>query len=337
MSDKVLVIGGGSWGTALARLLCNKGIDTTIYIRDKMQYHSMTENRVNEKYLPVIMLPMSLKYTNDLELGIRGRSNIVFAVPTYNFRKVLESVAPHINKDNVIINVAKGIENESLERLSEISYDLAPKVAFVTLSGPSHAEEVALDYPTTVTVASDNVLAAKSTQELFSTKSFRVYTNPDLIGVELGGALKNVIALGSGIADGLGYGDNTKAALMTRGITEMAKLGVKMGAKTETFFGMAGIGDLIVTCTSMHSRNRRAGILIGKGKTAQEATEEVGMVVEGIKTTKSAYELKMRNNVEMPITDMLYRVIYEGEKVNNIIDDLMTRRSKDETEGLIFG
>jgi glycerol-3-phosphate dehydrogenase (NAD(P)+) len=237
-----------------------------------------------------------------------------------------------INKNRIIVNVAKGIENNSKKRISEIVKEYFPDNDFVVLSGPSHAEEVALDIPTTVVSASRNKEVAEYIQDVFSCSTFRVYTNPDVVGVELGGALKNIIALGAGISDGLGYGDNTKAALMTRGIYEMSKLGVALGADPDTFSGLSGIGDLIVTCTSMHSRNRRAGILIGQGLSMEKAAEEIGMVVEGIKTTKSTFELAGDIGVEMPITKELYNVLYKGADVRESVGKLMGRSMKHEME-----
>lgn len=333
---RVGVLGAGSWGTALARMLANKGIKTSLYMRDRIQCQAMVKTRVNEKYLPGINLPKSLILTTDIIELTKNSEVLLFSVPTSSFRETLEKTLPYMRKDQIIVNAAKGIENHTLLRISEIVASLSPENAFVTLSGPSHAEEVALDYPTTVTVASNKFIAAKTVQQLFSTDNFRVYTNSDIIGVELGGALKNVIALAAGVSDGLGYGDNTKAAIMTRGITEMARFGKALGAKTETFFGLSGIGDLIVTCTSMHSRNRRAGILIGQGKTSAEAIAEVGMVVEGIRTTESVHDMLKSIPVEMPITETMYRVLFKNYGMDAVVENLMTRESKDETEGLMF-
>ena len=291
MDDKICILGGGSWGTALSILLAKKEKEVDLWVRNKKQFEDMSTNRVNQKYLPNVFLPENLNLLNDLEKAILDKDIIILAVSTHGVRKVLESIKKYVNKKQIIVNVAKGIENETLYRVSEIVEEILPNNRFVCLSGPSHAEEVAKDIPTTVVSSSKEIITAEYIQDVFMTPNFRVYTNKDLIGVELGGALKNIIALGAGISDGLEYGDNTKAALMTRGISEMARLGKAMGADLSTFWGLAGIGDLIVTCTSMHSRNRRAGILIGKGKSTKEAEEEIGMVVEGVKTTKSAYKL----------------------------------------------
>ncbi len=337
MKEQVAVLGGGSWGTALARLLALQGYDTLLYMRNETLWHTLETTGENIQYLPGVIMPDNLHYTTDLHEAVSGRRFVVFAVPTGAFRTVLETVQSDLRKDAILINVAKGIETETLERPSEIAESIVPDYAFVCLSGPSHAEEVARDMPTTVTVASHDEEAALAVQQLFNTISFRVYTNPDLIGVELGGALKNIIALGAGICDGFGYGDNTKAALMTRGIVEMARFGVALGAKPQTFYGLAGIGDLIVTCTSPHSRNRRAGILLGQGKTLEEAVKEVGMVVEGAKTTWSVHQMNQKLHVDMPITTILHQILYEGLGNEHILDRLMTRDPKDETEGLWFG
>lgn len=250
------------------------------------------------------------------------------AIPTHGVRQVAKDVSSYIKKDQLLVNVAKGIENDSLFRISEILKEITPNNKYVVLSGPSHAEEVGLDIPTAIVSASENLRLAEYIQDVFSTSTFRVYASEDVIGVELGGALKNIIALGAGISDGVGYGDNTKAALMTRGINEITKLGVRMGAENQTFSGLSGIGDLIVTCTSMHSRNRRAGILIGQGKSMDEAIKEVGMVVEGILTTKSAYMLANKYNVEMPITSELYDVLYNETDVKEAVITLMGREKK---------
>lgn len=334
--EKIGVLGGGSWGTALSILLANKGESVDLYVRNEEQFQEMLNLRKNSKYLPNATLPKNLNIVNDLENTILGKNIILLSVPTHGVRGILNSIKGYVKKEQVIVNVAKGIENDTLLRVSEIVKEFLPDNKFVCLSGPSHAEEVALDIPTTVVSSSDDISTAEYIQDVFMTSNFRVYTNPDLIGVELGGALKNIIALGAGISDGIGYGDNTKAALMTRGISEMARLGKEMGASLDTFWGLSGIGDLIVTCTSMHSRNRRAGILIGEGKTTDEAIKEVGMVVEGIKTTKSAYELSKKHNIDLPITKELYKLLYENSDVKESVPNLMGRDKKHEMENLSF-
>ncbi|HHV39573.1 MAG TPA: NAD(P)H-dependent glycerol-3-phosphate dehydrogenase [Tepidimicrobium sp.] len=329
---KVGVIGGGSWGTALAVLLTDNGHEVAIWARDGKQLEYMREYRENKKYLPGIILPKNLTMVDDIEEAIYNKELLLFSIPTHGIREVLNGCKSYINRDQVIVNAAKGIENDTLLRISEIVGEILSTNPYAVLSGPSHAEEVGKRMPTTVVSASKDKNIAEHTQDIFMSPYFRVYTNTDVIGVELGGALKNVIALGAGISDGLGYGDNTKAALMTRGMIEMGRLGEKMGANRDTFAGLAGMGDLIVTCTSMHSRNRRAGILIGKGKSREEAIQSVGMVVEGIKTARSTYELALKHNVVMPITQEIYQVLYEGKDVRNSVINLMLRDKKHEME-----
>ncbi|OLS01687.1 NAD(P)H-dependent glycerol-3-phosphate dehydrogenase [Tissierella creatinophila] len=334
--EKISVLGGGSWGTALSILLANKGKNVELWVRNEEQFQEMLSLRKNNRYLPNILLPKNLNIVNNLENTIFEKDIILLAVPTHGVRDILNKIKGYVRSEQIIVNVAKGIENDTLLRVSEIVEEFLPENRFVCLSGPSHAEEVALDIPTTVVSSSTNISTAEYIQDVFMTSNFRVYTNPDLIGVELGGALKNIIALGAGISDGLRYGDNTKAALMTRGISEMARLGKEMGASLDTFWGLSGIGDLIVTCTSMHSRNRRAGILIGEGKTTDEAIKEIGMVVEGIKTIKSAYKLSEKYNIDLPITRELYKVIYENSNVKTSVLNLMGRDKKHEMENLSF-
>lgn len=332
---KIGILGGGSWGTALAILLANKNNEVHIWVRNKEQLRQMKELRENKKYLPGISIPDEIEITDDISKVIYGKKLIVLSTATHGIREVLESSRSEFNNNQVMVNVAKGIENNTLLRISEIVGEILPNNPYAVLSGPSHAEEVARNIPTTVVSASKEKAVAEYVQDIFMSPYFRVYTNPDIIGVELGGSLKNVIALGAGISDGLGYGDNTKAALMTRGIIEISRLGVKLGANSKTFSGLSGVGDLIVTCTSMHSRNRRAGILIGQGQTLDEATKSVGMVVEGIKTTRSAYELAEKNNVIMPITNELYNVLYKGEDVRESVYNLMLRDKKPELEDIL--
>lgn len=336
MGKKIAVLGGGSWGTALAIVLANNGHDTTVWLRDEKQYEDILKIGVNNKYLPDVKLPEALKFTIEKEKICREADLILLSTPTHGVRNILKEIKEYLNEDQIILNVAKGIENESLLRVSEIAEEILGDVKFAVLSGPSHAEEVGRNMPTTVIAASKTREVAEYVQDLFMSSEFRVYTNPDIIGVELGGSLKNVIALGAGISDGLGYGDNTKAALMTRGIFEMARLGEKMGADINTFSGLSGIGDLIVTCTSMHSRNRRAGILIGEGMSTEEAIDQIGMVVEGIKTTKSVYLLSKKYGVSMPITEEIYNVIYNGTDVKLAVTNLMGREKKHEMESMLI-
>ncbi len=333
---KITLCGGGSWGTAIARLLSNKGHELNFYIRNKEVIEDIRKNKENTKYLPGAKFEKEINLTNNLDSVLEDIDVFIIAVPTSSIREVLTSIKGKISKDVIIVNLSKGIEVESLDRISEISSEILKDNPFVALSGPSHAEEVGKDIPTTLVASSENLKVAQTIQHEFSTPIFRIYTNPDLVGVEMGGALKNIIALAAGMNDGLAYGDNSKAALMTRGIYEMSKLGISLGANPHTFNGLSGIGDLIVTCTSMHSRNRRAGILIGEGKSMEEACNEVGQVVEGVKTVKSAYKLSKLKNIEMPITNALYKVLYEGYDPNKAVYELMTRENKDEIEQIFF-
>ncbi|HLR33975.1 MAG TPA: NAD(P)H-dependent glycerol-3-phosphate dehydrogenase [Tissierellales bacterium] len=336
MAERIGIIGGGSWATSLAILLSKKNYKIDLWVRDDKQSDEIKVSRENIKYLPGVVVPESVNITNDLSKALKDKNIILMAVPSHAVRETLEKGKSYIKPEQIIVNVAKGIENNTLLRLSQVVAEILPQNKYAILSGPSHAEEVAIDIPTTVVAASDCKKTAKYVQDIFIGPKFRVYTNSDVIGVELGGSIKNIIALGAGISDGLGYGDNTKAALMTRGIIEMGRLGERMGAEKSTFAGLAGIGDLIVTCTSMHSRNRRAGILIGEGLSLDEAIEKIGMVVEGIKTTKSAYELSLKYDVEMPITKELYGVLYEGKDVKNSVVNLMLRDKKHEMADIII-
>ncbi|MBN2261013.1 MAG: NAD(P)H-dependent glycerol-3-phosphate dehydrogenase [Clostridiales bacterium] len=329
---KIGVLGFGSWGTGLSILLNELGHEITIYGRNKEYVEKVKKSRVSEKYLKDVEIDKRIFLTNDYEEAIFGKEIIILAVASQSVREVLDSVNQFVDENQLIVNLAKGIEIGSLKTISQIVEEYLPNNSYVVLSGPSHAEEVAKKLPTTLVAASKNMASAQLIQDNFASKFLRIYTNPDVIGVEIGGALKNIIALGAGITDGLGYGDNTKAALMTRGINEIAVLGKAMGASQETFRGLSGIGDLIVTCTSMHSRNRRCGILIGQGKSVDAAIHEIGMVVEGIYTVKSAYDLSMKLGVDAPITKELYRVLYENKDPNDSVIRLMERESKHEME-----
>lgn len=330
MEKRIAVIGAGSFGTALAKLLTDKGYDVSLWGRRKSQVELMIDTRENPHYLPGINLPEQLKITDDLTKCLSDCSLAVFSVPAQSFRSVLQSAKELLTPDTVVVNVAKGIEKDTLMTLSRVAYQVMPEIKYAVLSGPSHAEEVARQLPTTVAVASKEAKLALEVQETFNTDRFRVYTNDDMIGVELGGALKNIIALGAGISDGIGFGDNAKAAIMTRGMTEMRRLGMAMGADAHTFSGLTGIGDLIVTCTSMHSRNRRCGILMGKGKALKEAVKEIGMVVEGVSTAEAAYALAQTYNVEMPITECIYKMIHGEIDAMGAVDMLMGRKTKNE-------
>lgn len=322
--------GGGSFGTALGILLANKGYEVSIYDRDKSVVDDINYNRKNDKYIKELKIPKNVTAYNDLDDTLENAKYVVLAVPSHVIRAISNSLKGKIDKDVIVISIAKGIEEGSNLRLSEVIAEELPNNKVVILSGPSHAEEVAFDIPTTVVVSSKDEKASKEVQDLFITKEFRVYTNDDLVGVEIGGAVKNIIALAAGVCDGIGYGDNSKAALMTRGMAEIVRIGIKLGGKPETFLGLTGMGDLIVTCTSLHSRNRRAGFLIGKGESVDEAIKDVGMVVEGIKACKAFYELKEKLDIEMPITDVLYKILFKSKDPKDAVVELMEREKKNE-------
>ena len=326
---KAVVVGSGAWGTALAIQLCKNGHDVTMWTFEKELIPQMETERLNIR-LPGVKLPENLTVSGDYAC-IRGCKLVVMASPSFPARIVAKSAAPYIDEDAVLVSVTKGLEDKTFKRMSEVVAEETGREV-VVLTGPSHAEEVALGIATGCLAAHENKELAEFVQDAFMSDSFRIYTSPDPVGAELGAALKNVIALCAGITDGLGCGDNTKAMLMTRGLTETARLGVSLGARKETFTGLSGIGDLIVTCTSMHSRNRRAGILIGQGKAPQAAMEEVGAVVEGYYAAKAAYELGKRQGIDMPITAAAYRVLYEGADVKTAFADLMARGRKSESE-----
>lgn len=332
MKQNIAVIGAGSWGTALAVTLSNKRHNVKIWDLDKNHLKSLGEERENKKYLPGIPFgdTMSVEYT--VKDTLYGADIVLFSVPAQFFRSAAEGAKEYMNNDMIIVNVAKGIEQKSLQTMSQIAEEVVPEIKYAVLSGPSHAEEVGLGIPTTVAVASKDMAVAQHIQDVFMTDRFRVYTNHDVTGLELGGSLKNIIALGAGITDGMGFGDNTKAALMTRGISEMVSLGIAMGADKDTFSGLSGIGDLIVTCTSMHSRNRRCGIMIGEGMSPKKATSKIGMVVEGMFTAEAAYELSKRLGVSMPITEQIYNVINGKVDPRDAMEALMNRPKKHEME-----
>ena len=326
---KVSVVGSGAWGTALAIRLHKNGHDVTMWTFEKDLIEEMEQTRRNPR-LPNAVLPEGLKISGDYAC-VRGSRLVVIASPSFPMRSVCRGVAPYIDRDAIVVSVTKGLESGTHMRMSEVVAQETGK-SVVALTGPSHAEEVAIDVPTGLLAASPNQALAEFVQDAFMADTLRVYTSSDPVGAELGAALKNVIALCAGITDGLGCGDNTKAMLMTRGLTETARLGVALGAKKETFTGLAGVGDLIVTCCSMHSRNRRAGILIGQGKDAQTAMKEVGAVVEGYYAAKSAYELGKAKGIDMPITEAAYKVLYEGADVKAAVQNLLTRQRKAESE-----
>ena len=329
---KVGVIGAGSWGTALAITLSEKGHQVKIWDVNPEHLQELEAKRENVRYLPDIKFNDNLQIALTVEEAVADADMVLFSAPAQFFRNALDNAMPYLKPEMILVNVAKGIEQKTLKRMSEIAEEKLPDAKYVVLSGPSHAEEVGRQMPTTVAVASKDLKLAEAVQEIFMTDRFRVYTTEDVIGVELGGSLKNIIALGAGISDGMGFGDNAKAALMTRGLAETKRLGVKLGADPATFLGLTGMGDLIVTCTSMHSRNRRCGIMIGEGMDPQEATAKVGMVVEGMFTTESAYDLAVREGVDMPITTALYNVINGKISARDALELLMGRERRHEED-----
>jgi len=330
--QKICVLGAGSWGSALALSLAKKGYNVTMWTLSQEQADKINSTKENIDYLPGVLFPNNIILTTNIEEAVIDSKLIVLAVPSQAIRSVCGQIKPFIKDNQILVDVAKGLERGSGLRLSQVCEEELPNNPYVVLSGPSHAEEVAKDIPTTLVVACENIELAQEVQDIFMSPKLRVYTNPDVIGVELGGALKNIIAFGAGICDGLGYGDNTKAALMTRGIREISRLGIALGADSSTFSGLSGIGDLIVTCTSMHSRNRRAGILIGQGKSLDETLKEVKMVVEGITATEVAHDVAKKMGIDMPITNAIYSVLYEGKSANEVVANLMMRSKKHEIE-----
>ncbi|HIY30499.1 MAG TPA: NAD(P)H-dependent glycerol-3-phosphate dehydrogenase [Candidatus Mediterraneibacter avicola] len=328
------VLGAGSWGTALSVLLCDNGHQVTTWSIDESEVNMLNEKREHETKLPGVKLPDTLIVTNDLEEAIKGKDFLVLAVPSPFTRSTAAKMCPYVADGQIIVDVAKGIEESTLMTLSQQISQEIPQADVAVLSGPSHAEEVGRRLPTTCVIGARTRKTAEYLQSMFISKVFRVYTSPDILGIELGGSLKNVIALAAGIADGLGYGDNTKAALITRGIAEIARLGVKMGGRLESFTGLTGIGDLIVTCASVHSRNRKAGYLIGQGRSVQEAMDEVKMVVEGVYSAKAAAKLAEKYQVAMPIVEEVNQVLFEGKPPAEAVDDLMLRESRSENRAL---
>ena len=330
------VLGAGSWGTALSVLLSDNGHQVTVWSIDENEVKMLNEKREHELKLPGVKLPDDMVITGDLGSTIRGRDFLVLAVPSPFTRSTAKKMSPFVEEGQIIVDVAKGIEESTLMTLSRQIEQEIPQADVAVLSGPSHAEEVGRRLPTTCVIGARTKKTAEYLQSMFISNVFRVYTSPDILGIELGGSLKNVIALAAGIADGLGYGDNTKAALITRGIAEIARLGVKMGGKIETFTGLTGIGDLIVTCASVHSRNRKAGYLIGQGMSMQEAMDEVKMVVEGVYSAKAAAQLAKKYEVSMPIVDEVNAVLFEGKSPAEAVNDLMMRESRSENHSLIW-
>ncbi len=330
---KVGILGGGSWGIALAVCLYKNGHEVTIWsaLPDEIE---MLEKNHEHKMLPGVKLPEDMCFTTDDREAVNNKDLLVMSVASKYTRKVSKQFCPYIKSKQKIVNVAKGIEEETLMTLSEVIEQEIPQADVAVMSGPSHAEEVGRSIPTTIVVGAKSKKTAEYIQTLFMSEVFRVYTSPDVLGIELGAALKNVVALAAGIADGLGYGDNTKAALITRGMKEIARLGTIMGGSAETFSGLTGIGDLIVTCASMHSRNRRAGILIGKGYSYEEAMAEVQMVVEGVYSAKAAMKLAQKYQVTLPIIEQVNAILFEGKNPGQAVKDLMLRDKKIEVSDL---
>jgi len=333
---KIGVIGAGSWGTALGLLCHNNGHEVIIWSYKKDEVEMLKKKRTHDTKLPGIYLPEAIGFTADLSVVMDDKDVLILAVPSASVRNNARRMKEFCKKDQIIVNVAKGIEENTMMTLSEILEEELPEAQVAVMSGPSHAEEVSTGLPTNIVVSARKKAVAEYLQSIFMSPVFRVYTNPDILGVELGGSLKNVIALAAGAADGLGYGDNTKAALITRGIAEITRLGVAMGASEETFSGLTGIGDLIVTCASKHSRNRKAGFLIGQGYSMKQATEEVKMVVEGIYSAKAAMQLARKYQVEMPIVEQVYQVLFEDKSAEEAVRELMLRDKKTESSSLIW-
>ena len=335
---KISVLGAGSWGTAMARMLAQKHENVVLWGRNPKLIEELEAYHENREYLPGVVLPARLQFTEQIHNAVANATVIVLATPSQAVRQTTATIKNYLNDQSIIVSAAKGLETNSLKRMSEIIAEEIPWIAdrIAVISGPNHAEEVGLEYPATTVVAAKSRSIAESVQDLFILPYFRVYTNPDVAGVELGGALKNIVALGAGVAEGLGFGDNSKAALITRGLAEVSRLGVAMGANPATFAGLAGIGDLVVTCTSKHSRNRRAGLLIAAGKTMSEIEQETRMVVEGIRSTLAAYHLAKRYSIEMPITQQIYSVLYEHKSPKDAVLELMTRSRTHEVEEVVL-
>lgn len=333
--ERVAVLVAGSWGTALARVLADNGHRVKLWTRSEAQAAAINRSRRNERYLPDAELPPAVEATSDLAEAVNGAAAVLFAAPSAAMREVARLAAPHLAPDALVIHAAKGFDEDTLQRMSTVLAEELnrPEERIVVLSGPSHAEEVARRLPTTVVVAARDVACAEAAQDLLiNSDYFRVYTNPDPVGVETAGAIKNIIAIGAGLSDGLGFGDNARAALVTRGLAEIARLGAAMGAHPLTFAGLAGVGDLVVTCSSRHSRNWRAGNMLAQGLTLDETLARMGMVVEGVRTTRAAYRLARRHGVSMPITEQLHAVLFEGKPPREAVQELMGRVRKHEIE-----
>ncbi len=333
MTEKIGVIGAGAWGTALSMLLADKGHDVTLWMYEKDLAEETTRTRENRVYLPGFPLPSSINVTSSLEIAAKNKDLVLSVVPSHTARTVAKQFAPFLSKDTIIVSASKGIEIETLMPLSDVFRDVLPKEfhnRLCFLSGPSFAKEVAQKMPTAVALASYEPALGRKAQEAFSNAYFRVYTNPDVIGVELAGSLKNVVAIAAGVLEGMGYGFNTTAALLTRGLAEMARLGIAMGGNLQTFSGLAGMGDLVLTCTGGLSRNRTLGVRLGKGEKLDDIMKGAKTVAEGVKTAKAARDLANKFNIEMPIVDEVYRILYEGKEPKRAVKDLMARELKEE-------
>ncbi len=333
MTEKIGIIGAGAWGTALSMLLVDKGHDVTLWMYEKDLAEETARTRDNRIYLPGFTLPESIQVTSSLETAVSDKAIILSVVPSHTVRAVSRQFTPFLSRDGVIVSASKGIEIETLMPLSEVFKDILPEQfhdRLCILSGPSFAKEVAQKMPTAVALASYDPVIAKKVQAIFSNPYFRIYTNPDVIGVELAGSLKNVVAIAAGVLEGMGYGYNTMAALLTRGLAEMARLGIAMGGNLQTFSGLAGMGDLVLTCTGGLSRNRTLGVRIGKGEKLNDIMSGMKTVAEGVKTARAARYLSRKYNVDMPIVDEVYQLLYEGKDPKQAVKDLMTRELKDE-------
>ena len=328
------ILGAGSWGIALTKLLSGNGHNVTVWSVDKDEIAMLNEHREHLTKLPGVIIGDDVSFTTDVEIACKDKKILVMVVPSPFIRSTAKTIAPYVNKEQIIVNVSKGIEESTLMTLTEVISDEIKDVEVAVLSGPSHAEEVGKGMPTTVVAGAKSRDIAELIQDTFMSDFFRVYTSPDVVGIELGGALKNVIALAAGIADGLGCGDNAKAAIITRGIVEISRLGCALGGQESTFAGLSGIGDLIVTCASKHSRNRNAGYLMGQGKTYKEAMEEVKMVVEGVYSAKAALELSKKMNIEMPIVEMVNKILFEDLSAKEAMTMLLTRMKTSESQDL---
>ncbi|MDD5465265.1 MAG: NAD(P)-dependent glycerol-3-phosphate dehydrogenase [Candidatus Omnitrophica bacterium] len=327
---RIGILGDGGWGTTLAILLSNKGYPVTLWGAFENYAKEMAKSRLNPKFLPGIKIPQQISITGDIKSAVSDKEIIVLAIPSQYTRSVLKKAKPCFSKKSIFLSVTKGIEISSLKRISEVIHAELGPVRLAVLSGPTIAQEVAKGIPTTAVAASGSKKIRKTIQSVFNTERFRVYTNPDLVGVELGGSLKNVIAIACGVSDGLGFGTNTKAAILTRGLAEISRLGEAMGAKLKTFSGISGLGDMVTTCISQQSRNRMVGELIGRGKTLKEIHRHMQMVAEGVPTAKSAYALSIKYKIDMPITREVYRLLYMHKSPRKAVKDLMTRKSKEE-------